>query len=292
MSPEASRPSPVSVAPPPRDPHWSDVAFHWDDYGPPLRPSPADVAVYEAWIDRACTGRGARMSALLLGVTPEIATLRWPAGARLTAIDRSAPMIARVWPGDVDGRRALEADWFAFDPGGERYDVIVGDGVFTILDFPGRFASLAARIRAWLAPGGTFLTRLFLRPAQAEPVDDVARDLREGRAGSIHAFKFRLAMALQRDAATGVRMREVHDAWRDLRIDADALARATGWPRREIETLHYFRGRDARLSFPTPDEMRASIAAAFDVDEARVVDGYPMAGRCPLWRLVPRAEHR
>jgi hypothetical protein len=48
-----------------------------------------------------------RKRVLLLGVTPRLAGV----GTETTAVDWSGAMIARVWPGDTERRRAVEADW-------------------------------------------------------------------------------------------------------------------------------------------------------------------------------------
>ena len=59
-------------------------ARHWNLLGPPLRPSRDDVAILEGVVQSLHTAP----RVLLLGVTPELATLAWPAGTELVAVDR------------------------------------------------------------------------------------------------------------------------------------------------------------------------------------------------------------
>ena len=68
--------------------HWPSMARAWQRAGSPLRPSPEDVAGYtraiQDWIDLHGAPR-----VLLLGVTPEIYRLPWPAGHDLLAVDHT-----------------------------------------------------------------------------------------------------------------------------------------------------------------------------------------------------------
>ncbi|MDD5565258.1 MAG: hypothetical protein PHQ91_16200, partial [Thermoanaerobaculaceae bacterium] len=79
---------------------WERTARDWKHFGPPLRPSGPDVARFEALARGEAERRGRALSALLCGVTPEIAGMAWPADTRLTAVEQSIEMIREVWPGD------------------------------------------------------------------------------------------------------------------------------------------------------------------------------------------------
>ena len=265
----------------PNDPHWGMMAYHWEGYGPPLRPSPPDIAAMEHTVRTWRSGSGDRgPRALMLGVTPEIAAMAWPEGTRLTAIDRSEAMIAHVWPGDIANRRtAIHADWFDHDFG--RNDVVIGDGIFAIMRYPDQYRALVRKIAASLTQGGLFVTRTFLQAAEREAPARVLRDLIEGRIGSIHAFKFRLAMSMQTRAEDGVRHGDVFDALHQAGIECDALAARTGWSELEIDTLRIYQGKDARLSFLSTGEMAALMSEHFEtLGEARF--DYEMGERCPV----------
>lgn len=269
--------------------HWDDVAYHWHAFGSPLRPSPRDIDTMEHSV-REWQGRHASRAprVVMLGVTPEIASMAWPSGTELAAIDRSETMIRRVWPGDVPSQRtAVCVDWFDYDYGRGYNDIVIGDGHFTILRFPDQCRALARRIAASLAPGGLLVTRLFLHPDQRESAAEVLHDLAGDRIGSIHAFKFRLAMALQTSATRGVRMGDVFDAWQASGIDPDALGARRGWPRRVIDTLRCYERKDARLAFPTAAEMRTVMAEFFEA-VSEVHGDYEMGERCPVVTYQPR----
>lgn len=271
----------MSGVPATNDPHWGVMAYQWNAYGPPLRPSPPDIAAMERSVRMWHEGAAVRAPrVLLLGVTPEIAGMAWPAGTDLVAIDRSDAMIRHVWPGDVAGRRiALRADWFDHDYG--RNDIVIGDGVFAIMRYPDDYRSIVGKIAGSLRRGGLFITRPFLQAPRREAPADVLRDLTEGRIGGIHAFKFRLAMALQSRTEDGVRQGDVFNAARDTGIDCDTLAARTGWSELEIDTLRIYRDKDARLSFPGAGEMASLMAGEFTtVGEARM--DYEMGERCPV----------
>jgi hypothetical protein len=272
-----------------QQPHWREAAHHWHHYGSPLRPCAADVRVMEEFVRRWCPNHRTRpLRALLWGVTPEIATMAWPDGTELLAVDKSRPMIQHVWPGDITGRRkAVCADWFEFDCGADRYDVVIGDGNFAILDFPRQYRTLAGIARDALASDGVVITRFFVQPTASETPEAVIDDLLANRIGSFHAFKLRLAMALQRSASSGARMGDVFSAWTDAGIHVEALATMTGWPRAVIETINLFDGKDSRLSFPSVLQMEAPMSEHFDKLDERYLP-YELGERCPILSFRPR----
>ena len=272
-----------------QQPHWREAAHHWHDYGSPLRPCAADVGAMEEFVRRWCPNHRTRpVKALLWGVTPEIAAMAWPDGTELLAVDKSRPMIQHVWPGDIPGRRkAVCADWFDFVCGTDRYDIVIGDGNFAILDFPRQYRTLAAIARNSLARDGVLVTRFFLQPAAHEMPGAVFDDLLANRIGSFHSFKLRLAMALQESALSGVRMGDVFSAWKRAHVDLEALMAMTGWPQAAIETIYLFDGKDSRLSFPSAAQMEAVMSEHFDKLAVRNLS-YELGERCPILSFRPR----
>ncbi len=56
---------------------WDEIAHHWDDWGPPLRPSAEDLAITRHEVTRWHSGMsGEAVRIFLCGVTPEIALLQ------------------------------------------------------------------------------------------------------------------------------------------------------------------------------------------------------------------------
>lgn len=250
---------------------WTGAAPHWAAWGPPLRPSPEDLAVYAAWARPGDT--------VLWGVTPELVALPWP--GRLWAVDRSPAMIAALWPGDDGRRQVRRAEW------GECADLppatqLVGDGCFANVPFPGGWRRLFAAARARLAtpedgsPAGRAIFRLFLRPEAPEPVAAVEAALPD--IVSFHAFKLRLAMALQGDASAGVAMHAVQAQARRLPLGR--------WPAAEVATLDNYLDQPGRLHFPSLRELRAALEGLFRVLEIHQ-PAYELGERCPILVLEP-----
>ncbi len=263
--------------------HWPKLARLWSLLGPPLRPSPEDVAI----VERAARDANARR-ALLLGVTPELATCAWPAGATLDAVDSSEAMIAHVWPA-ADVRvpsRAHRADWRALPFDGARFDLVAADGALTLPAYPEGARDVLREARRVLVPGGRLATRVFVQAPAREEARAVVDDLRAGRVGGFHAFKWRLAMALHESSDRGVRLADVWTAWRDLAPDGAALVESRGWGRDVLDTIDVYRDSPTVYVFPRVDEVVALARGLFDL-EATHVPGYELGDRCPT--LVLRA---
>lgn len=265
--------------------------------GAPLRPLAEDVSLFERLVGAAAgerAGRAVRRAALL-GVTPEIARMRWPRGTRLAAFDRCPGMIAEVWPraalAPETRAHATRADWRVLPVADGTFDVVVGDGCYTLLDAPAGFRGLGAEAARVLAPGGAFVMRFFVRPERAEPLDDVFAALAAGEIGSFHAFKWRLAMALHGTLAEGVAVAAVWAAWASWVAregGADALAARLGWPAAEVRTIDAYRDAPARYTFPTLAEARELLGEHF-VERGCHVGAYELGERCPTLLLTPRS---
>jgi SAM-dependent methyltransferase len=269
---------------------WSAHAAQWHLVGAPLRPSVEDVAIvaeHAAHLARARDDRAIR--ALILGVTPELATLPWPAETSLVGVDRSAAMIEAVWPraGLPRSASVVRADWRELPLDAASCDIVVGDGVFAMLAHPDGGRVLAAQVHRVLAPGGRFVTRAFVAPERAESVEAVAADLRAGRIGSFHALKWRLAMALQPSPERGVRVADVWTAWREICPNGEALADDLGWDRAVVATIDAYRDGDGVYAFPTLAELRRILAERFVELECRV-PRYELGARCPTLVLTAR----
>jgi hypothetical protein len=262
---------------------WDDIAHRWNDWGPPLRPSEEDLRITRELLARwHDTQRLDAVRVFLCGVTPEIATMSWPFAVDLTAMDHAESMVRVVWPGDVPGvRRALVGKWQTSGLPPASQDVVVGDGGFGFFDYPAGQRTLARSLRALLKPSGLFLYRHYAQIAVREAVTDALDAARAGRIGNFHIFKWRLAMALQPDSRAGVRLHDIWQAWMDAGLDVQRLPQP-GWSSAAVETIHFYRGSDARLYFPTLEEFRGVLdEVGFDGIEVRY-PSYELGDRCPL----------
>ena len=267
--------------------HWGQLADRWRLQESPGRPCAEDVGFYEEAVQRWHGGRSAAPLALLLGVTPEIALMRWPAGTGLLAIDQSRAMIGAVWPGATLGFSAACAGWTGLPLPAESRDVAIGDGCYSSLSADA-YGAMGRSIRRVLRPGGILVMRFFNRPEQSEPTARVFADLAEGRIGSFFAFKWRLAMALHGTIKEGVRLGAIWDAWHAAVPEPDRLASRLGWPLEKLSMMDAYRQSDVRFTFPTLAEARAALHADFEEIACRF-PGYELGERCPTLILQPRA---
>jgi SAM-dependent methyltransferase len=272
--------------------HWNRHAQQWQFIGSPLRPAPEDVKAFERLVAESLSNGGPRpRRAALLGVTPELATMDWPVGTQLVAFDRCPGMVAEIWPGRALGPSAgvVRADWRQLPLGDASFDVVVGDGCYTLIDSIAGYRAVGAAVARALAPDGGFVMRFFVRPEAPEPLDAVFAALRAGTIGSFHVFKWRLAMALHGALDDGVRVASIWDAWNAHEGDADALAARLGWRAAEVRTIDAYRGADARYTFPTLAEARELLAHHFD-EEACQFGSYELGERCPTLALRRRGD--
>ncbi len=272
--------------------YWEALAPRWNDLRPPRRPAPEDTALLEtavAGVTAAAGRSGPR--ALLLGVTPEIATMRWPSRTRLLALDASAPMIRHVWPAPkVPTAAVVRANWAAMPVRDGACDVVVGDASVAAQPYPDGFSMVAGEIRRVLRPGGVLATRAFTRPERRESIETIFADLRAGRVATLDAVRWRLCAALHGDRASGIAMGTIWDAWAANVPDPRGLMRDLGWPEDAARVMENLRGGKAVLVFPTLSELRASLAGMFD-EIACEVPAYEDGERYPtlVVRAAPRA---
>lgn len=228
---------------------------------------------------------GRPLDALLLGVTPEIARMRWPERSSLMAVDSSMAMVRAVWPGNVAGRRwAVRADWHALPREKFSCDVVVGDGSINCVAYPCGYRALAAGVGSVLRDDGLFVLRCYLRPEPQERPEDVAA--RMAQFPSFHHFKFSLLMALQRGVREGIPVDRVYRFWAGLKVAEEGLATRAGWEMAAIRTIDFYRGSTTVHTFPTLEELRAVLLEYFE-EISLATPAYPMGERCPTLVLKP-----
>jgi SAM-dependent methyltransferase len=236
-------------------------------------------------------GAGAQKRAWLLGITPEIATLHWPQEVELIAVERVQAMIDGVWPGNTDRRRAICGDWLDVPFPDESCDLAIGDGCVSHVGFPNGLSRLLVSVHRCLRSEGYLMLRLFCRSDVAESPSAVIDALQSGSIDNFHAFKWRLAMAVQgMDDAPDVSVDEVWRIWNAAGIDGNALALSRGWRPEEIGTIDLYRGSSARYNFMRFDQtIRCLQQAGFDLLTTRT-GSYELAERCPHVLLRKRSD--
>ena len=268
---------------------WNKHSLRWQRIGPPLRPCGQDIDVLQRLVAEKCAAIGcAAPRALLLGVTPEIVLMRWPPETRLLALDCHPGMIKNVWPDNrTVGAVAACGNWTRMPVADDACDVGVSDCCFTSLPHPEGYAALTRELRRVLGRNGVFAMRAFVRPEVPEPVGTVLDDLRAGRIGNFHVFKWRLAMALHGDLATGVRLADIWNAWHNAVPEPAALADKMNWPIETVRTIDAYRGSDGCFTFPRLEELRNALSAHFS-EAACLYPDYELGDRCPTMQFVAK----
>jgi SAM-dependent methyltransferase len=265
--------------------HWNRNAQHWQLLTSPLRPCAEDVAFYQQIIRRWRADAGnPPCRVLILGVTPELCALDWPADTELLACDHSRAMIEINWRhAEFLGKLATPicTDWRALPLPAGSCNIAIGDGSASMLALADDLPRACRELDRILEPNATLILRLFARPQIVEEIADIAADAIAGRIVSFHAFKWRLAMALQGDASTGVRLADIWDSFTAQFPDRPALARCTGWSPEAIATIDSYRGAAARYHFHRLDEIAATLQPRFTIFSVHVPT-YELGECCPI----------
>lgn len=266
--------------------HWTSFAQRWAKLTSPVRPHPDDVRQFEKCVAEG----GGPGRALLLGVTPELATMRWPERSTFVAVDRSIEVIRGIWPGARIGvpASAIAGRWQRLPFPDEAFDLAVGDGCFTALGTPIVQDEVYRELARVLRPRSRLIMRLFAAPSVRENAAEVFADLGAGRIGAFDVFKWRLLMATPVVAGHTVRVGDTFELWDAAGIDRDRLAQATGWSRARIDTIDDYRNNDTLLDFAPVDEALDRLSPFFDA-VGRFDQGYELAERCPIVVLSRRA---
>lgn len=234
----------------------------------PIAPGVEDISYLEARVTEfADEVSGNPVDAMLLGVTPRIASMHWPVGTRLVAVDWAESMIRRFWPADglAIPAQVVRGDWRQLPLATGSRNVVVGDGFYTPL---GTFADIRlvnAEVRRVLRSGGVYCARNFARPRHARTVAAVFDDLRAGNIANVFVLRWLLAMAAHGTSREGVVLDAVWRAWREHAPDPERLFAACGWPADSAWSIERWKGLQIHYSFPSSEELRELAAPWFDV---------------------------
>lgn len=241
---------------------------------PPLAPSAADVA-WMAACAVAVEGRpGKTMRALLLGVTPSITRMSWPAGTILWAVDWSARMIRSNWPaGALDaGFASMRADWRELPLGNTSIDFVVGDGCYTALRSFADAEAMNQELARVVRTRGLYCLRCFARPGRPLSADDLFDRLRAGRFADLDLFRWLLSMAVQGASTEGVAHGRIWEVW-NARA-GDVMPAIAGEARLADKVIGFERMKEskARYYFPDLDDLRRLAEPWFDLLEYSAPD--------------------
>jgi hypothetical protein len=256
---------------------WDDIAQNWNKWGPPLRPCDEDITLIrralKIW-QKEDFARKNSADVLLLGVTPEIATMKFSFSTMLTAVDESANMIRYVWPGDIPNQRtAILDNWLTMKIADQSQDVVLADGSFVFFN-PDEMKQLTSIVSKVLKPNGIFVVRQFISPDPKERISDVALDLSMGNITNFHIFKFRLAMALQENLSQGVSQNDIYKSVISF-LPYDRKNKLS-----ETDSINFYKDKGAKLYFPTLNEFKAILRTSFSSIEVETPI-YDFGSCCP-----------
>jgi hypothetical protein len=267
--------------------YWRLFARSFGSLRPPLRPCGEDLEIARKTIAEVSeTLQGRPLRSLLLGVTPELATMAWPEPCTLVAADNCLPMIQAVWPEAGRQRWAICADWRELPFSSSSLDIVLGDGSANCVKYPDGLRQVASELRDLIGAGGKLILRCYAQTESPETPDEVFADKDNPALPSFHHFKFRLLMAMQADANRGVQVSDVYRAWR-ARANGGCLRSGPGWQARDLATIEFYKDADTIHTFPTLTQFRAVLAEYFD-EIAVHTPRYVLGERCPTMVLAPR----
>jgi hypothetical protein len=262
--------------------HWKRHAIGWDLIGPPLRPSADELAVITGIVSELMPRIGSRrLSALILGVTPEYARLAWPPKSSLVALERCATMIQHVWPGSTAAtERVIQGDWLVPEAAVGPFDLVLGDGVLSQLAYPSDYERFCQAMRGVTRPGGRWAIRLYARTGVPEDPERLLDEVRAGRLTNINEFKLRLGMALcDAQGTDDVGVAEMWRFWDQSRQREPGLPGR--WSTELQTTIENYREGTARYTFPRLDPVLDLLRRFATIRDVRF-PSYPLGGSCPM----------
>ncbi|WP_027170188.1 methyltransferase domain-containing protein [Mesorhizobium sp. WSM3224] len=261
--------------------HWNAIRKHWQLLGSPLRPPAEVVETYERELELS------QSHVVLLGVTPELAGL----GATMTAVDESPDMIAGIWPGDTDTRKAVIGDWFNLPFPGASVDALIGDGCLSVIGGADARRALFSTIARVLSADGRAGIRLYASPETPDDPQDVRALALSGGVSTFHELKWRVAMTAAGGAPDYIiPVTGILEQFEALFPDRTELSERTGWELPVIGTIDVYRNSPAIYSFAPAASIVEEAEAHFGDVGIASTGAYGLAERCPL--LVLRSPRR
>ncbi|MBZ9816771.1 class I SAM-dependent methyltransferase [Mesorhizobium sp. CA7] len=261
--------------------HWNAIRKHWQLLGSPLRPPAQVVEAYERELELS------QSHVVMLGVTPELAGL----GATMTAVDESPDMIAGIWPGDTDMRKAVQGDWFDLPFPGASIEALIGDGCLSVIGAADLRRTLFASIARSLKSVGRAAIRLYASPGTPDDPKDVRALALSGGVSTFHELKWRVAMTAIGGAPDyTIPVRGILEQFDRMFPDREELSARTGWELPTIGTIDVYRNSSVVYSFAPAAALIKEAQTFFDDVRLASTGTYGLAERCPL--LVLRSPRR
>ena len=190
-------------------------------------------------------------------------------------------MIRTVWPASkVTRGKAICGDWREIPLPDNSCDLVLGDGCFTLLDYPNGYQMVLQEVLRVLKPEGLFAMRFFLRPSKSENVETIFEELQNQSIGNFHVFKLRLAMALQPSIEQGIPVVNILEAWDKKIINPESCLQSLNWPIELLSTINIYQNYPSVYTFPTLAEVRQLFLSDF-LEINCYFPNYELGERCP-----------
>ena len=263
---------------------WRKQSRQWQHVGAPLRPTEEDQHLLFSVSAPVLNCVSPRL--MVMGVTPEVVNLPWPADAHLTAVDRCEQMIARVWQPHKEIPSSVEcADWHRLPFEDKRFQLLIGDGCTTQFTGENDYLEIFAELSRVLDDDGQLTMRCFVRPEIPELLDAVVVAAHSAEISNFGSLKWRLAMALVgRSGNMAIPVTRITEVFDSLFPDRDLLAREANWAREEIDTIDAYRDNSVCYTFPTLAELEIILKPYFRVENVCSAS-YELASQCPILSL-------
>jgi SAM-dependent methyltransferase len=259
------------------------MAERWSQIDVPMRPSAEDMAIFAAAISPDKPVR-----CLLLGLTPELARLSLPPGSIIVPTDFSEPMRSALC-GLAEPLRttAVIADWRQLPYPDSCFDLVLGDGVYTVIGGAAQQQALSRSIRRVLRPGGQLIVRHFVRPENSGTPDETIALMHAGHFATFQGFKMRYLMSMTSPITNCVEPRDCWEHWEKQHINRRELAARLGFAESAIDTIDGYRGSAEIYNFSTLEGIRGKLSEHF-TEEWLVTPSYRLGESCPVMGLTPR----
>ena len=269
--------------------HWAAFSHVLNRLKHPLKPSREDIDLFQHAISSWSVAHG-EPAALIMGVTPELYDLAWPARSRVMAMDNNPDMIANAWPGQPED--ALCCDWRDMCLPDQSIDIAVCDGGLIMVPYPDGTAAIVSELNRVLRPGGVFACRHYLPPSPPESPEDVVTDLLAGNVPSPNHLKLRMWGASQTTPEAGVGVPDVWEVLSRRVPDLSALAELPGWNVADVSTLEPYRTSTYRYHLPGLEHIRTLLEhepGGFAVTDV-LTPSVPLGDRSPTTVAVRLAR--
>jgi hypothetical protein len=249
---------------------WRENAEHWSTYGPPVRPSPAELLLYNLAIQTQAKEPFAT-KALVLGDCPEVRDLlaTHQCVTHVVAHDPNA-VIAMNRLLTYQGMRKEKMhvdDWQYMDLGEKSFDLIMSDGGLNSLDSWPQYSRTLARAAAHLKPTGLMVLRLNVH-IQSRPRRTVKEIMADYRVDAGHKFSYLLELEMYSDIAT-------------YNPETYRINLGEFYRERVMESYHPF--FDVTMTYPEQHAFERLLSKYVSIESVRYGRDYPFSSHEPIY---------